>query len=266
MAPSSRPSPRKRGEGEKHVKRPRAHRAVGRLPPASRDRSAVIRFPVSCESGRKIGAERERRQPWRYARPRAPAARYNTAPNVALLPGPVSDHFDGERFFDPHGAPPQEPAGAAALAASIATGAAPRRNGRPGRRRPMPTARRRGSTAPACRISYVGHASFLIQTAGLNILLDPVWSMRASPFSLRRTEARQRSGHRVRGSAADRCRPGLARAITIISMSRRCRGLRPRIARASSRRSATMPSCAIMIRRSRPKPTTGTIASRSAAT
>src|SRR4029077_3244271 len=31
------------------------------------------------------------------------------------------------------------------------------------------------------RISYVGHASFLIQTAGLNILLDPVWSRRASP-------------------------------------------------------------------------------------
>jgi L-ascorbate metabolism protein UlaG (beta-lactamase superfamily) len=34
----------------------------------------------------------------------------------------------------------------------------------------------------SCRISYVGHASFLLQTAGLNILLDPVWSMRASPF------------------------------------------------------------------------------------
>ncbi len=31
------------------------------------------------------------------------------------------------------------------------------------------------------RITYVGHASFLIQTAGLNILLDPVWSARASP-------------------------------------------------------------------------------------
>jgi L-ascorbate metabolism protein UlaG (beta-lactamase superfamily) len=32
------------------------------------------------------------------------------------------------------------------------------------------------------RISYIGHASFLIQTAGLNMLLDPVWSKRASPF------------------------------------------------------------------------------------
>ncbi len=33
------------------------------------------------------------------------------------------------------------------------------------------------------RVTYIGHASFLIQTAGLNILLDPVWSERASPFS-----------------------------------------------------------------------------------
>ena len=28
-------------------------------------------------------------------------------PHVALLPRPVSDHFDGERFFDPCGAPPR---------------------------------------------------------------------------------------------------------------------------------------------------------------
>jgi L-ascorbate metabolism protein UlaG (beta-lactamase superfamily) len=34
----------------------------------------------------------------------------------------------------------------------------------------------------AWRISYIGHASLLIQTAGLNLLCDPVWSMRASPF------------------------------------------------------------------------------------
>ncbi len=33
------------------------------------------------------------------------------------------------------------------------------------------------------RLSYVGHVSWLIQTAGLNILIDPVWSERASPVS-----------------------------------------------------------------------------------
>ena len=33
------------------------------------------------------------------------------------------------------------------------------------------------------RLSFVGHVSWLIQTSGLNILIDPVWSMRASPIS-----------------------------------------------------------------------------------
>jgi L-ascorbate metabolism protein UlaG (beta-lactamase superfamily) len=31
-------------------------------------------------------------------------------------------------------------------------------------------------------LSFVGHVSWLIQTCGLNILIDPVWSERASPF------------------------------------------------------------------------------------
>ena len=42
----------------------------------------------------------------------------------------------------------------------------------------------RGVEGARWRISYIGHASFLIQTAGLNLLLDPVWSKRASPFRL----------------------------------------------------------------------------------
>ena len=33
------------------------------------------------------------------------------------------------------------------------------------------------------RASYVGHATVLIQTGGLNFLTDPVWSERCSPFS-----------------------------------------------------------------------------------
>lgn len=35
----------------------------------------------------------------------------------------------------------------------------------------------------AIRVSYVGHASVLIQTHGVNLLIDPVWSERASPFT-----------------------------------------------------------------------------------
>jgi N-acyl-phosphatidylethanolamine-hydrolysing phospholipase D len=35
----------------------------------------------------------------------------------------------------------------------------------------------------ALTVTWVGHSSFLIQCAGLNILTDPVWSERASPVS-----------------------------------------------------------------------------------
>src|SRR3712207_9232259 len=38
------------------------------------------------------------------------------------------------------------------------------------------------------RSALIGHASFLIQVAGLNILTDPVFSERASPVSFARSE------------------------------------------------------------------------------
>ncbi|MGY4255458.1 L-ascorbate metabolism protein UlaG (beta-lactamase superfamily) [Bradyrhizobium sp. USDA 4516] len=94
--------------------------------------------------------------------------------------GPVSDHFDGLHFFDPDGSPPKS------------LGEVLRWQFGGGRKRavwpewaPSPHA----DTPPPrvegdkVRLCFVGHASWLIQTAGLNILFDPVWSMRASPFS-----------------------------------------------------------------------------------
>jgi L-ascorbate metabolism protein UlaG (beta-lactamase superfamily) len=95
--------------------------------------------------------------------------------------GPVSDHFDGERFFDPHGVPLRGRGGLLRWMAD--------RTWRGTRAKwpawaPSPYADRpppRIETA-IWRVSYVGHASLLIQTAGLNMLLDPVWSERASPF------------------------------------------------------------------------------------
>jgi L-ascorbate metabolism protein UlaG (beta-lactamase superfamily) len=95
--------------------------------------------------------------------------------------GPVSDHFDGTRFFTPHGPPPKgrrdllrwliDRRGRAAKAKWPAWAPSPYAD------RPPPRVE-----GTAWRISYVGHASLLIQTAGLNVLLDPVWSKRASPF------------------------------------------------------------------------------------
>jgi L-ascorbate metabolism protein UlaG (beta-lactamase superfamily) len=92
--------------------------------------------------------------------------------------GPISDHFDGEHFFDPDGAPPK----------SLRDVLRWQFGG--GRQRqvwpewaPSPTVDTppQRVTGAHVRLSFVGHASWLIQTAGLNILIDPVWSMRASP-------------------------------------------------------------------------------------
>ena len=95
--------------------------------------------------------------------------------------GPASDHFDGERFFDPKGAP------ARSRRELLRWFVDRRRRGTkakwpvwaPSPYVDRPPIRVEGATV---RISYVGHASFLIQTAAFNILLDPMWSKRASPF------------------------------------------------------------------------------------
>jgi L-ascorbate metabolism protein UlaG (beta-lactamase superfamily) len=107
----------------------------------------------------------------------------NTLMPPAYYTGPTSDHFDGERFFDPHGAPPKNRGDLWRWLVDR------RRRGTkakwpawaPSPYADRPPARVEGAN---WRISYIGHASFLIQTAGRNILLDPVWSKRASPFRL----------------------------------------------------------------------------------
>jgi L-ascorbate metabolism protein UlaG (beta-lactamase superfamily) len=94
--------------------------------------------------------------------------------------GPVSDHFDGRHFFNP-GAPP------------ATQRLDPRRflnRWAKGERAPWPASVPVRPTVPPRRVmgdamlvTWIGHSTVLIQTAGLNILTDPIWSERASPFS-----------------------------------------------------------------------------------
>src|SRR6202451_1116844 len=93
---------------------------------------------------------------------------------------PPSDHFDGRVFFDPDGVPPKS---LREVLRWQFGGQRQRANWPEWAPRPFsdtPPARVDGDKA---RISFVGHASWMIQTAGLNILIDPVWSERASPFA-----------------------------------------------------------------------------------
>ena len=91
--------------------------------------------------------------------------------------GPVSDHFDGQRFANLHG--PTVDRGLRDILRW-------RRQGR-GTPWPPPSRSVAMDRPPArvagLRIVLVGHASLLIQAFGCNILVDPVWSQRASPLT-----------------------------------------------------------------------------------
>jgi len=98
--------------------------------------------------------------------------------------GPVSGHFDGHRFFNPDGDDTARvPTGGSrgGFLWRQATGG----DGRPEWRVTLPVE----TSRPEARVdgermvaTWIGHATVLVQTAGLNILTDPVWSDRAGPF------------------------------------------------------------------------------------
>jgi len=94
--------------------------------------------------------------------------------------GPVSDHFDGLYFYDPDGSPPKTLAQVLRWQLGRSRQRAAWPEWAPSPHADTPPPRVEGNRV---RLSFVGHASWLIQTAGLNILVDPVWSERVSPFS-----------------------------------------------------------------------------------
>jgi L-ascorbate metabolism protein UlaG (beta-lactamase superfamily) len=94
--------------------------------------------------------------------------------------GPVSDHFDGTHFFDPDGSPPKKLSEVLRWQFGSDRKRATWPDWAPSPYADTPPPRVEGNTV---RLSFVGHASWLIQTGGQNILVDPVWSERVSPFS-----------------------------------------------------------------------------------
>jgi len=97
----------------------------------------------------------------------------------AYYSGPASDHFDGARFFNPSGVRPRGPGAFLKWQFGERGEAWPKSF-------PSPFPADRPPTrfdGAGFRIVHVGHATFLIQTRGRNVLIDPVWAERASPIS-----------------------------------------------------------------------------------
>lgn len=92
--------------------------------------------------------------------------------------GPLSDHFDGERFFNPGQADYKTFTKAFKWYASR-------------KRQPWPAFSELAATdkppqkveGKGLRVGFAGHSTLLIQTQGFNILTDPLWSERTSPFT-----------------------------------------------------------------------------------
>src|SRR5690349_1459855 len=92
--------------------------------------------------------------------------------------GPQSDHFDGERFFNP--SPQTGQARTLGFVRNLASGHRARWPDHVPVQPSVPPVRVNGE---AMRVTWIGHSTVLVQTQGLNILTDPIWSRRASPFS-----------------------------------------------------------------------------------
>jgi len=90
--------------------------------------------------------------------------------------GPPSGHFDGRHFFNPSVSEQRPPFAFLRWQLTRDPGPWPERV--PLRAADRPPDRVNGG---ALRVSFVNHATVLLQTRGLNILTDPVWSQRVSP-------------------------------------------------------------------------------------
>ncbi len=100
-----------------------------------------------------------------------PSNRYHT--------GPKSDHFDGTEFFNPSGTKPKGVRDL--LRWQLRTTKAKWPKAYPSPHADVPPSRVDGD---GVRISFIGHASYLIQARGRAILMDPVYAQRCGPFDI----------------------------------------------------------------------------------
>ncbi len=103
--------------------------------------------------------------------------RMDGTPKLTSPLAPVTDHFDGERFFNP-------------FARAGKTTSDLRRWRRTRQKEPWPAQLRDPVLPPPTRaanntisVTFIGHSTFLLQIGGVCVLTDPIWSERCSPVS-----------------------------------------------------------------------------------
>ncbi|MCB9662275.1 MAG: MBL fold metallo-hydrolase [Polyangiales bacterium] len=89
-----------------------------------------------------------------------------------------SDHFDGRRFFNQHASGKRHSSSSDTFK-WFATRKRPKITPVPSEPGSAPVERVMG---PDVRVTWVGHATVLLQHDGLNMLTDPIWAERCSPF------------------------------------------------------------------------------------
>jgi L-ascorbate metabolism protein UlaG (beta-lactamase superfamily) len=92
--------------------------------------------------------------------------------------GPFNDNFDGTRFTNPGFTKESSVAGYLRLRMTTSQPEWPAHV--PVAATPQPAARVDGDEI---HVTMIGHATLLLQTRGMNVLTDPMWSERASPLS-----------------------------------------------------------------------------------
>ncbi len=102
-------------------------------------------------------------------------------PRNPYYTGTKSDHFDGTRFHAHGGQRDKTSADIARMLISSRSKRQAWPKNIPIIEAAMPPERVEGS---AIHLTFIGHSSFLLQTQGVNLLLDPVWSNRAGPRGL----------------------------------------------------------------------------------
>lgn len=101
-----------------------------------------------------------------------------TLPHCASAPNlPATDHFNGSVFYND---PPAEHMGALAMARHVMFG---RNSNWPGEMRPVGQQEAPALKADTIRITFINHATLLIEFGQVAILTDPVWSTRVGPYA-----------------------------------------------------------------------------------